>query len=123
MAIDYTTARGKVRAMIPDISETDPILSDGQLDAFLSVSGDNIKKAVSMAWRAIATETNLLYKYVKTDDLLVDGPKMAAELLKSAKELYAEAVEDIAEESADTFEVVPYEYTLEDSWRSLGRTF
>lgn len=122
MAIDYTTDAGKVRAMIPDISESDPILSDNQITAFLAVSGDNIKKAVAAAWRTIATETTLLYKYVKTDDLLVDGPRMAAELLKNAKDLYAEAVEDIAQESSDTFEVVPYVYTLEDSWYSLGRT-
>ena len=113
MAIDYTTDLGKVRAAIPDIS-ADPVLTDDQITAFLSVAGDNIYGAIAMSMRAIATEMTLLYKYVKTDDLLVDGPKMALALLESAK-----SYEGKASVSSGFFTLVPSQYVLEDPWYSL----
>lgn len=121
MAIDYTTPRGQVRAMLPDIVEGDFILSDDQLDAMLAVMGDNVKKTVAAAWRAIAAETTLLYKYVKTDDLLVDGPKMAQQLREMADDMEDSANTDVAQDADDTFLLMPNNYTLEDPWRFLVR--
>lgn len=117
MATDYTTVLWQVRAAIPDISEADPILTNAQINAFLSVSEDSVYGAIAMAMRAIATETTLLYKYVKTDDLLVDGPKMALALLESAK-----AYDERAKESTSSgfFSVVSSNYTLEDPWAYLA---
>lgn len=123
MAIDYTTARGQVRAMIPDITEGDFVLSDGQIDAMLAVNSDNVKMALAAAWRAIATETSLLLKYVRTDDLLVDGPKMADTLLKNADKMEAAGTAEIIQGESEAFSITPYKYTLEDSWGSLGRAF
>jgi len=114
MAIDYTTDLGKVRAAIPDISEADPVLSDDQITAYLSVADGNLYGAIALALRAIATETTLLYKYVKTDDLLVDGPKMALALLESAK-----SYEVKSGASVGFFSLVSSGFTLEDSWGSL----
>lgn len=118
--IDYSTPLGQVRAMIPDTVESDFILSDDQINAYLAVNGDSVKKSVAAAWRAVAAETTLLYKYVKTDDLLVDGPKMAAELRQQAKDMDAAAQKDIENEADETFSLTPYRYTLEDPWLSRG---
>ena len=113
MAIDYTTPLGKVRAAIPDIS-ADPVLTDDQITAYLTIADGNLYGAIALALRAIATETTLLYKYVKTDDLLVDGPRMALALLESAK-----SYEKQSGASVGFFSLVPSIFTLEDPWGSL----
>lgn len=115
MPVDYTSDLGKVRAAIPDISDN-PVLTDDQITAFLSVAEDNIYGALALALRAIATETNLLYKYVKTDDFLVDGPKMAETLIKVAE---ANEKKAATSEAGGFFTIVPGGFTLEESWGYL----
>ena len=99
MAIDYTEPVGKVRALIPDIDEADPILSDAQITAYLSVVEDNVLRATALALRTISNEINLILKYVKTDDLSTNGPAVAAELRQNA-DRFDKAADDAA--SIDT---------------------
>lgn len=114
MAIDYTSAIGRIRAAIPDVSD-DPILTDPQIQALLDLSGDNEHYAIAACMRTIANETTLLYKAVKTDDLVVDGPAMAETLLKNA-----EKYEKMGAQDGGYFELVDSGFTMEDSWGSLG---
>ena len=102
--IDYTSDIGKVRLYLGDVS--DPfIFQDEQIAAFLEVSGGNVKRAAASGLLVIAGTEAYLYKYVRTDDLLVDGPKVAAELRAQAQQLRTEAdLEDEAD--LEHFQVV-----------------
>lgn len=93
MPPDYTTDVGKVRALIPD-NGAEYLFEDEEIEAFLAVSGGSVKGATALAIYAIATNEVLTYKYVKTDDLLIDGSKAADFLLKRAASLEAGAAEE-----------------------------
>lgn len=108
MAIDYTTPAGQVRLLIGD--RTEPYLfSDEELDGYLAISGGSVKRAAASALLTIAGNEAYLYKYVRTDDLLVDGPKVAAELRLQAQALKDEAA--VAEE--EDYEHFQVAYPLE----------
>lgn len=115
MPVDFTSAIGQVRAHIGDTTD-DPILSDPEIQSLLDAAKDNVYGAIASALRRIATETTLLHKYVRTDDMLVDGPRTAEALLKSAA-----AFEERAREydAGDFFEILGSGFTLEDPWASL----
>lgn len=107
--VDYTTPVGKVRLLIPDtaVSPTQEyIFSDDQIDVFLGLFNGNIKRAAAQAKDVIATDEVLLIKVVRTDDLSVDGVKVAAELRAQAKSLRDQA--DAADETEllDYFQIV-----------------
>lgn len=93
MPPDYTTDVGKVRALIPD-NGAEYLFEDEEIEAFLAVSGGSVKGATALAIYAIATNEILTYKYVKTDDLLIDGSKAADFLLKRAAALEGAAAEE-----------------------------
>lgn len=115
MPVDFTSAIGQVRAHIGDTTD-DPILSDPEIQSMLDVAKDNVYAAIASALRRIASDTVLLLKYVRTDDMLVDGPKVADSLLKSAEEFETRAK---AYDAGDFFEILGSGYTLEDPWASL----
>lgn len=93
MAIDYTTPVGQVRLLLGD--RTEPyIFSDEELSGFLAIAGGSVKRAAASGLLVIAGNEAYLYKYVRTDDLLVDGPKVAAELRLQAQALKDEAAID-----------------------------
>lgn len=106
---DYTTDVGLVRLLIPDtaVDEVDEeyIFGDDQIEALLTLF-PNIKRAAAQAKDIIATDTVLLIKYVRTDDLTVDGPKVAAELRLQAKQLRDQADADDQAEVFDYFKIV-----------------
>jgi hypothetical protein len=87
VAIDYTTPRGRVRLLIADTTEADFLLSDDQIDAFLSIENSRVKRAAALALEAIATSEVLISKKIRTLDLQTDGPAVAAELRAQAKQL------------------------------------
>lgn len=120
MPIDFESPLGQVRAIIPDIDESDPILSDAQLNSYLATTGGSVLRSAALALRAIANEVNLILKVVRTDDLGTNGPAVAAELRQQANKLDEQADKADATDSMDFYEVVPFDYTLEDSWRSIG---
>lgn len=108
---DYSTPTGQVRALISDVSEP-YTLTDEVIGALLSIYGDNVKRAAAQALRTIAGSTVLLLKYVKTDDLLVDGTKMSAELRQLADDL---------NESADADDLADEEFFMLTYPRECGR--
>ena len=93
---DPTTAIGMVRLRISDVTDP-PIFADNEIQAFLAMRNDNVTRAAASALMAIANNEALLYKYVRTDDLTVDGVKGATEIRLQARQLEAEADNDDAE--------------------------
>lgn len=106
----FETPLGQVRLLIPDAAQDAAgkyIFTDDQLTALLALHKGSIKRAAARALDIIATDTALLLKVVRTDDLQVDGVKVSAELRAHAKELRAEADADDLEDSYDTgFQIV-----------------
>jgi len=112
---DYSTAVGQVRLLIPDTEVledlADPlkpfeyIFNDPQIQAFLGLYGNNIKRAAAAAKLVLATSEALISKVIKTDDLSTDGAKLGAELRAQADVLKKEADE---EDSSDAFTIVEY---------------
>ena len=108
MPTDYTTPLGQVRLLLGD--DIEPyVFTDPQIQAMLVMYKDSIALTAAAFFDRIAIDTVLLYKMVRTDDLQVDGPKMAEVFRKRAADLREEAAED---DLIDAFEVVyPWDET------------
>lgn len=112
----FDTVIGQVRLLIPDTAQDANdtyIFTDEQIQAILSLYGNNIKRAAARAKDIIASDTVMLLKVVRTDDLNVDGVKVAAELRAQANQLRGEAETDDLEDAYDTgFQIVYPSRTL-----------
>lgn len=93
---DPTTSIGLVRLLISDVTEP-AIFTDPEIQAFLANRKDNATRAAASALLAIANNEALLLKYVRTDDLTIDGVKGATELRLQARQLENQADSDDAE--------------------------
>ena len=105
MVIDYATATGQVRLLATDISEP-AIFDDPAIEAFLCLSSGNIKRAAALALLTIASDEVLITKKIRTDDLQIDGPAVAEQLRKQAKDLNDAADADDARAGSDAFTIV-----------------
>ena len=113
---NYATAIGQVRLLIPDTEQlanlSDPeaaseyIFNDAQIQAFLSLYSNNIKRAAAQAKLVLATSESLINKVIRTADYTTDGAKLGAELRAQAKELREEADKDDLLDDYDYFEIV-----------------
>ena len=90
---DPTTDRGKVRLLIPDSDVTAGVVvfQDADIDAFLELEGDNVRRAAAQALDTIAASEALVQKVIKTMDVQTDGAKLAEALMKRAKALRDQA--------------------------------
>lgn len=124
---DYATAVGQVRLLIPDVEELDNLadptataaflFSDPQIQAFLSLYGNNVKKAAAQAKLVLATSESLINKVIRTSDYTTDGAKLGAELRAQAKQLRDEAAQDdLIEQYDSSFTVVSYNTKWDNSW-------
>jgi hypothetical protein len=105
---DYLTSVGQVRLLIPDTAvdaTLDYLFSDTQISALLTLF-PSVKRAAAQAKDIIAADTVMLLKVVRTDDLSVDGAKVAAELRAQAKQLRDSADKDDEEGVLDYFAIV-----------------
>jgi hypothetical protein len=104
--VDYGTDIGKVRALLGD-TEAENVESgvgeymyfgDDEIAAFLTMYGDNIKLAAARALETISMSQALLLKSWSSDDLTVNGDRIAESLRKLAAQLREEALQDEASE-------------------------
>ena len=95
-----TTDAGLVRLLLNDVSAP-WIFSDGEITAFLTLEGDNVKRAAAQAIDTNADNEALASKVLRSQDLQTDGAKLADSLRKRAASLRAQA--DADEESGDSF--------------------
>lgn len=102
MAIDFATDLGKVRLLLNDVDESALIFSDAEIEAFLELEGDNVKRAAAQAIDTNADNEALASKVLKTTTLTTDGAKTADALRKRAAALRAQADTE-AEETDDGF--------------------
>lgn len=90
-----------IRLLIPDLGTgSDQIFSDDQISSFATLGSDDPLMAAALALDVVATNEALTYKYVKTDDLTVDGTKTASLIMqraKSLREMAAYAINDAFE--------------------------
>lgn len=116
MAIDYSSPVGQVRALIPDVEEIDfrddgelsYLMDDDQIEAFLAINDDNVKRAAADAIDALATSEAYISKVTKTEDLHTDGAKVGNMISLRAQRLRASADADDERDSQDMFNIIPY---------------
>jgi hypothetical protein len=122
---NYSTTIGQVRLLIPDTEQlentADPsaadayIFNDAQIQAFLTLYSDNVKRAAAQAKLVLATSEALINKVISTYDFKTDGAKLGAELRAQAKQLQEEADKDEMYDSYETFIVAPLK-KWDDEW-------
>lgn len=88
---DFSTDGAKVRLLISDIDATRPIFGDEAIAAFLSIAGDNVKRAAATALLVVAANEVLVQKRIRLLDLQTDGPAEAEALRKLAEQYRKEA--------------------------------
>lgn len=124
---DYATAVGQVRLLIPDTEQLENpadleaaaqyLFSDPQIQAFLSLYSNNVKRAAAQAKLVLATSEALINKVIRTADYTTDGAKLGAELRAQAKQLQDEAdKDDLVDSYDDSFIVVPQTVKWDNSW-------
>lgn len=119
---DYNTAVGQVRLLIPDVEQlgdlANPvapvayIFSDAQIQAFLSIAKNNIKRAAAEAKMVLATSETLIQKVIKAADLSTDGAKLGAEIRAQANDLRAQADQDDLIDNYDSFEIIDFNRSI-----------
>jgi hypothetical protein len=123
---DYNTTIGQVRLLIPDVEQlanlADPaaavayIFNDSQIQAFLTLYSNNVKRAAAQAKLVLATSEALINKVIRTADYTTDGAKLGAELRAQAADLKAEADKDEAEDSYEEIAIVSFNTKPDNSW-------
>jgi len=101
MAIEFTTAVGKVRLLLNDVDEQSLVFSDDEIEAFLELEGDSVKRAAAQAIDTNASNEVLASKVLRTQDLSTDGAKVADALRKHADRLREQAAAE--DEDGDGF--------------------
>lgn len=111
MAIDFTTALGKVRLLTADTDEAALLLDDAHYTGYLSMNGDNVRRTAADVLEAMANSSSLLDKKIRTQaGLSTDGPAVAADLRKQAATLraLADAEDAAAGLGADSWDIIPF---------------
>ena len=98
MAFTYnlTTDAGKVRLLCTDSVVANEIFNDDEIDAFLALESEDVRKAAALALETIASSEVLVQKRIRLLELTTDGPAESAELLKRAKLLRDQAADEEA---------------------------
>jgi hypothetical protein len=117
---DYSTSIGQVRLLIPDTEQLgdtpEYIFSDPQIQAFLSLYSNSVKRAAAQAKLVLATSEALINKVIKTYDFQTDGAKLGAELRAQAEMLQKEADRDEADDASDTFLIASPTVKWANTW-------
>lgn len=103
---DVTTDRGRVRLLITDTDTTQPIFQDAEIDAFLAMEADSLKRAAAAALDVIASNESLVQKYIRLQDLQTNGPAVAKDLREHAKALREQAADEDTDGGFDWAEMV-----------------
>jgi len=89
MAFTYDLSEdvGKVRLLLNDVDETTMVFDDVEIQAFLDLHDDQVFLAAAQAIDTNADNELLASKVLKTQDLQVDGAKVADSLRARATRL------------------------------------
>ena len=114
---DPTTDRGRVRLIITDTDSTHEIFNDGEIDAFLDLSDQDIRLASAQALDTIASSEALVQKRITQMDLSTDGPAVARALRDHAETLRQQVNEGSA---FDWAEMVVGSFSAREIARKAG---
>lgn len=90
MVLDYTTPAAQVRLLINDTT-TEPVFSDAEIDVFLKLETNSVKRAAAQALDTIADDEVLTAKVIRDHQLSTDGAAVADALRKRAATLRVQA--------------------------------
>lgn len=120
--VDLGSNIGRVRVLLGDTDPTNVsnnvgeylFFSDSELEAILGMYSDSPQLAAARCLDTIAGSQALLLKSWSSDDLTVNGDRIAKELRELAKQLRAEAVQA---EGSEAFDIVAFgEDDADSSW-------
>lgn len=94
-----------VRLLLADVG-SNQYLTDEQINGYLTLNGDRVRRAAADALDAIAISETLVSKVIRTQDLQTDGAKVADALRARAQQLRAQDDEDDAN-TWGGFDLVP----------------
>ncbi len=108
---NFSSDVGQVRVLLGDTVAGNIIsgvgeyvyFGDDELNAFLTMYGDNVKLAAARGLETISMSQVLLLKSWSSDDLTVNGDRIAESLRKLAAQLREEALQ---EESSEYFNMI-----------------
>ncbi|EFQ82707.1 hypothetical protein HMPREF0063_11916 [Aeromicrobium marinum DSM 15272] len=98
---------GQVRLLLNDVDEHAPVFQDEEIAAFLLMEGEQVKLAAAQAIDVNASNELLASKVLRTQDLQVDGAKVADAMRAHAKALRQQHFDAL--EGDGYFEVVEYD--------------
>lgn len=102
--VDYNTPVGQIRLLIADVDTGEnQIFTDEQLEGYLSITSQSVKRAAADALDAIASSEALTSKVIQTQDRSSNGAAVADALRK-----HAAALRQRAKEEEDAVEDDPF---------------
>lgn len=109
--VEYDTDIGKVRTLLGDTEAENVVagvgeylyFGDDEIAAFLTMYGDNVKLATARCMETISMSQALLLKSWSSDDLTVNGDRIAESMRRLAAQLREEALQD---EASEYFEMI-----------------
>jgi hypothetical protein len=111
ITVDPTTSIGLVRLLISDTTEADPVFTDTEITAFLTLESTNARLAAAVALETLASNEAMVSKVIRTNDLSTDGTKVAAELRARAALLREQATGSDTTGTAFVMDVVDWDPT------------
>lgn len=109
---DLSSNQSRVRLMIGDTVSANAIFQDAEIDAFLSVEGDSVKRGAAAALMTMAANQVYVLKVIENMDLKTDGAAVARELRQQAGELRSQAADEEANEEGGAFDIA--EWVVDD---------
>lgn len=103
-----TDEQRRVRLLITDTDRSNRIFSTRQLDDFLALNSNSVRRAAAQALDVIAANEALISKKIRTQDLATDGPAVAKELRALAAELRRQEDNAEGDEVASGFEIAEF---------------
>lgn len=91
---DVTTSIGKVRVLLWDRDEANPIFQDDVIEYLLSEEGNSIKRAAALGYELIAGNQAFVLKVIKLLQLSTNGQATAQALLAVAQRYRDQALLD-----------------------------
>lgn len=107
MTYDPATLAGQVRLLINDVSG-DPAFGDESIVAFLTLEGNNVKRAAAQALDVIADDEALVGKVISVEGASTNGAAVADSLRKRSASLREQALYDagLGEDDGGVFDII-----------------
>lgn len=107
---NLSTSIGKVRLLVKDTNIQSPIFDDDEIQAFLTMENNIVKRAAALALETIASDEALTTKAISVLELRMDGPAVARSLMERAARLREQADREDAADEGAAFDVAEMVY-------------